>query len=69
MSMMRDIGKIKEKIEGIAIIIIEHDMKVMREVPERIVVFNAGEKISEGTYDYVIHDENVVRAYLGGAKA
>ncbi len=69
MTMMRDIGKIKEKIDGIAIIIIEHDMKVMREIPERIVVFNAGEKISEGTYDEVVNDENVVRAYLGGAKA
>jgi len=69
MSMMRDIGKIKEKIHDICIIIIEHDMKVMREVPERIVVFNAGMKISEGTYQEVISDENVVQAYLGGAKA
>ncbi|MDD2568956.1 MAG: ABC transporter ATP-binding protein [Clostridia bacterium] len=69
MSMMRDIGKIKEKIQDICIIIIEHDMKVMKEVPERIFVFNAGEKIAEGTYDDVVHDADVIRAYLGGAKA
>lgn len=68
MTMMRDIAKIKEKIEDICIIIIEHDMKVMKEVPDRIVVFNAGMKISEGTYDFVVNDPNVVEAYLGGAK-
>ncbi len=68
MTMMHDIRKIKGKLQDIAIIIIEHDMKVMKEVPERIVVFNAGEKIAEGTYDAVVRDLNVINAYLGGAK-
>lgn len=68
MTMMEDIRKIKEKMQNISIIIIEHDMQVMREVPERIVVFNAGEKIAEGLYDDVVSDPGVVSAYLGGAE-
>jgi ABC-type branched-subunit amino acid transport system ATPase component len=67
MTMMEDIRKIKEKIKGICIIIIEHDMKVMEKVPEHIVVFNAGQKISEGVYKEVVSDVNVINAYLGGA--
>ncbi|MDR1766300.1 MAG: ABC transporter ATP-binding protein [Lachnospiraceae bacterium] len=68
MEMMDDIRKIKEKMQDIAIIIIEHDMKVMEEVPERIVVFNAGAKIFEGVYDEMLQDKGVVDAYIGGAQ-
>ena len=66
MTMMYEIRKIKDKMRGIAVIIIEHDMKVMEEVPDRIVVFNAGEKIAEGTYQEIISDQNVIDAYIGG---
>lgn len=69
MTMMNDIKKIKSKMSHIAIIIIEHDMKVMREVPEEIIVFNAGEKIAQGTYDEIVNDQDVINAYLGGAEA
>ncbi|MDO4581906.1 MAG: ABC transporter ATP-binding protein [Bacillota bacterium] len=67
MEMMDDIRKIKEKIQDICIIIIEHDMKVMAEVPEHIVVFNAGQKIAEGVYKDIVSDPAVINAYLGGA--
>jgi ABC-type branched-subunit amino acid transport system ATPase component len=67
MQMMMDIRKIKQKIRDICIIIIEHDMKVMERVPERIVVFNAGQKIAEGAYKDIISDRGVISAYLGGA--
>lgn len=66
MEMMDDIRKIKEKLQDIAIIIIEHDMKVMENVPQRIVVFNAGTKIAEGTYKEIIENQNVIDAYIGG---
>ena len=69
MSMMDDIRKIKEKLQDICIIIIEHDMQVMEKVPERIIVFNAGRKIAEGLYQDIVHDEDVVKAYLGGGAA
>ena len=67
MSMMDDIRKIKEKLQDICIIIIEHDMQVMAKVPERIIVFNAGQKIAEGLYDDIVQNEDVIKAYLGGA--
>ncbi len=66
MTMMNEIRMIKDKIKNIAIIIIEHDMKVMAEVPERIVVFNAGAKIAEGTYQEIINNQCVIDAYIGG---
>ncbi|MDR1620273.1 MAG: ABC transporter ATP-binding protein [Clostridiales bacterium] len=66
MTMMDDIRIIKDKMQDIAIIIIEHDMKVMEHVPERIVVFNAGAKIAEGTYKDVTNDPAVIDAYIGG---
>lgn len=67
MQMMMDIYKIKKKIKDICIIIIEHDMKVMERVPERIVVLNAGQKIAEGVYKDIVKDPDVINAYLGGA--
>ncbi|NMA12337.1 MAG: ABC transporter ATP-binding protein [Chloroflexi bacterium] len=69
MTMMRDIGKIKEKMQDIAIIIIEHDMKVMEHVPEKIIVLNAGAKIAEGVFDEIIHDPEVIAAYIGGQES
>ncbi|MDD4798930.1 MAG: ABC transporter ATP-binding protein [Clostridia bacterium] len=65
MTMIGDIDRIRERLPDIAIIIIEHDMQVMREVPQRIVVFNVGEKIAEGSYQQIISDRAVIDAYLG----
>ncbi|PRR69682.1 ABC transporter ATP-binding protein [Neomoorella humiferrea] len=66
MQMIKDINKIREKNKKISIIIIEHDMQVISSISERVVVFNAGKKIAEGTFSEVSKNEQVRSAYLGG---
>lgn len=63
--LMEDIGKVKERYPDISIIIIEHDMTVIEEIAQHVIVFNYGKKITEGTYSEIIHNEEVLEAYLG----
>lgn len=60
METIREIRK-----SGVTILIVEHIVKAIMGLSDRIVVLNMGEKVAEGTAQQIMHDPRVIDVYLG----
>jgi branched-chain amino acid transport system ATP-binding protein len=65
----RTVALIQRIRTGRTVVLIEHNMKVVGDLADRVTVLQHGEVLVEGRYGEVRHDPGVIEAYLGGADA
>jgi len=63
-NLMKTIRKVRDEFE-IAILLIEHDMKLVMGICEKITVLNYGKVLAHGTSEEIQNNEAVIKAYLG----
>jgi len=67
------VEEIKDRIRSlneeqeVAFLLVEHDIRFIRDLCERVVVLNYGEKLAEGSPEQIMNNEAVVEAYFGDA--
>ena len=65
------VEEIKERIQilnqerGMAFLLVEHDIRFIKDLCSRVVVLNYGEKLAEGSPDDIMENEDVIEAYFG----
>lgn len=70
LTLTRDLLKVIRKLqkeEGKSFFIIEHSMKVISDICDKVYVLNFGRKMAEGTPEEIQQNEQVLKAYLSGA--
>jgi branched-chain amino acid transport system ATP-binding protein len=65
---MRLFRSVRDEL-GVTVVLIEHDMKVVMGICQRILVLDYGKTIASGTPEAIRRNPAVIRAYLGTAKA
>lgn len=65
------VEEIKERIQilnreqGVSFLLVEHDIRLIKDLCSRVIVLNFGEKLAEGAPDEIMENEDVIEAYFG----